>query len=75
MAESAGAQGPQPEIEIALFQMKQLEQSITQLQARVASLKAIGASVDRSEDLLRVLQRSHESLRRFLVRAIPPKKA
>jgi hypothetical protein len=65
----------QPEIEFALFHIKQLEQRITQQQARVASLKAIGASVDHPEDLLRVLQRSHESLRRFLVRVTAPRKA
>ena len=74
LTERVVVQDLQPELELALFQIRQLEQRITQQQARVASLKAIGAPVDHSEDLLRVLQRSQESLRRFLVRVIPPKK-
>jgi len=74
LTERAVVQDLQPELDLALFQIRQLEQRITQQQARVASLKAIGASVDHPEDLLRVLQRSQESLRRFLVRVIPPKK-
>ena len=74
LTERVVVQDLQPELDLALFQIRQLEQRITQQQARVASLKAIGASVDHPEDLLRVLQRSQESLRRFLVRVIPPKK-
>jgi len=75
LTERVTVQDLQPELELALFQIRQLEQRITQQQARVASLKAIGAPVDHSEDLLRVLQRSHESLRRFLVRVTAPRKA
>jgi hypothetical protein len=70
MAERAGAQDLQPESDIALFQMKQLEQRITQLHARVAGLRAAGGLVDEPEELLRILQRSHELLRRFLRRII-----
>lgn len=75
LTERVTVQDLQPELDIAVFQIRQLEQWITKQQARVASLKAIGASVDHSEDLLRVLKRSHESLRRFLVRVTSPRKA
>jgi hypothetical protein len=61
-------QDSQPEIQLTLFQMSHLERRIAEQRARVAQLKEIGAPIDHPEDLLRVLQRSHESLRRFLVR-------
>ena len=61
-------QDSQPELQLTLIQMSHLERRIAEQRVRVAHLKEIGAPIEHPEDLLRILQRSHEALRRFLVR-------
>jgi hypothetical protein len=70
LAERVSVQDLQPELDLVLLQIRELQRRITQQQARVTSLKALGASGDLPQDLLRILQRSHESLRRFLLRVV-----
>jgi hypothetical protein len=62
----------QPELELALLHIRQVEQRVAEQQLRVARLRSIGAPTDVAEELLRTLQTSHDLLKRFLAHVTGP---
>jgi hypothetical protein len=62
----------QPELELALLHIRQVEQRVAEQQVRVARLRSIGAPTDIAEELLRTLQISHGLLKQFLAQITGP---
>jgi len=68
----------QPELELALLHIRQVELRIAEQQARIAHLKKIGGDTELAEELLKTLQQSLALLKDYLARItglIEPDKA
>jgi len=62
----------QPELELALLHIRQVEQRVAEQQARIAYLKRIGGSTEIAEQLLVTLQTSQMLLKDFLAHITGP---
>jgi hypothetical protein len=62
----------QPELELALLHIRQVEQRVAEQQARIAHLRELGASTELAEELLATLRTSQVLLTTFLARITGP---
>lgn len=58
----------QPDLELALLHLKQLEQRVAVQRSRIARLKEIGASTETAEEFLAVLRESVELVKTHIAR-------
>jgi hypothetical protein len=62
----------QPELELALLHIRQVELRVAEQRARIAYLRKIGAPTEVAEELLGTLQTSEMLLKNFLARTTGP---